>query len=1041
MSPFPGETPRSRSLQWRILLPLAGLTVIFAGIGFSVLRSLSVQEYVSEIAKRASTITDSLAYASETAASVNNLQRFVSASGGSPDIGLILVAVGNPARIMASTRQEWNNMPLASLPDAGIRKVIEGALNRKGGLVGVAGDSSTFRYVMPMKTGLTTPVRGYLQQGAVYLEFDDQSYFLKRAKLLKMAGWLLGLCVAGLAMGAWLLIRYLILVPLADVRRTMIIRTKRDSPASAPFLMEGEVGDLARAYNEMLATHHEGEERLKVAHDNFMSFFNLSIDCLCVLDSTGAFLMANNTMLIRLGYSIDELRGQSVLMVHPPTRHAEAGRTVQEMLAGRADFCPVPLQAKDGRLIPVETRIVQGVWDGKPALFGISKDGSALKISEERFSKAFHTGAVMMAISTLRDGRFIDVNQTFLKGLGVAREDIIGHTSAELGIFPFPESRASMLKKFETTGRIVNEEVDFQNRAGELRHGLFSMDTMEMAGETCVLSSMMDITEGKQNERELQKYHRLLEEQVEDRTTALLESERISRTLFEHMEQGVVYQDSDGRITMANSAAERILGLTLDQMKGRDSSDSRWEAIRENGTPFPGAEHPSMLALKTGRRVPGVVMGVRHPADGNPRWILVDAVPEYRSGETKPYRVFTTFTEITERKQIESQLFQAQKLESVGRLAGGVAHDFNNSLYCILGFSELVMNALPADFPQRTYLTQIQKAAEQAAEVTKQLQAFSRRQVILPRPVDVNALIRDQQKMLRRLIGEDIRIELAMHPGAVIAVVDTAQFQQVLMNLCVNARDAMPEGGIMTIETDYLESITPPPEVEKGVGTYVRVVVADTGVGMSPAILANIFEPFFTTKEPGKGTGLGLSVIHGIVRQHGGWIEVKSRPGFGSRFSVYLPCSDSTPVAAPEEPPVVPQGNGEGIMLVEDDDMVRFLATQRLRKLGYRVIEAGSCAQARERFHAEPQAVDLLLSDVVLPDGAGTALAIEFTAVRDDMKVIMSSGYTDEKSRHEEIIVRHWAFLPKPHSTPEIAALLQSLFKPTPVPAPAPGGC
>jgi PAS domain S-box-containing protein len=1030
MNAVPLENSRSRSLRWRILLPLAGLTVIFAGIGFFLLRTLSVEDYCSEIAKRASTIADSIVYAAETASSFDDVQRFVAATGGSPDVGMILVAAGNPARIMASTRHEWIALPVAELPAAGIKKIIEKALQRKSGLARVAGESSSFRYVVPLRTGLTLTVPGHLQQGAVYLEFDDRPYLQERQKMLKVMGGLLGLCVAGIAMGAWLLIWYYILHPLANVRSSMFIRSMGNSRVYAPFMMEGEVGDLARTYNEMLVTYHEGEDRLKAARDNFTSFFNLSVDFLCVLDGSGAFQVANHTLLTRLGYSMDELRGQSVLLIHPPARHAEAGRIVQEMLAGMADVCRVPLQTRDGRLIPVETRIVKGVWDGKPALFGISRDISELVLSEERFSKAFHTGAVMMAISTLRDGRFIDVNQAFLKGLGLSREEVIGHTSSELGLFPSTEVRAAMLKKIGTTGRIFNEEIDFQSRGGEVRHGLFSMDSVEMGEEACILSSMTDITKRKQDERELQEYHRLLEERVEDRTIALRESERISRTLFAHMAQGVVYQDSDGRITMANSAAERILGLTLDQMKGRESLDSRWEAIRENGTLIPPEEYPSLLALKTGRRVPSTVMGVKHPETGALHWILVDAVPEFRPDEAKPCRVFTTFTDMTERKHIESQLIQAQKMESIGRLAGGVAHDFNNSLYCVLGFSELILEKLEANSPLRSDAEQIQQAANQAADVTKQLLAFSRKQVLQPRPTDLDDLILNQQKMLRRIIGEDIRIQLDLKGNSAMAIVDPSQFQQVLMNLCVNARDAMPQGGPLAIASRVVKA---PPGVDSTVvkagASVIKVSITDKGIGMQPEVIDRIFEPFFTTKESGKGTGLGLSVVLGIVKQHGGWVEVASKPGAGTRFDIFLPCDEVMPIAEHEDHTPPPRGNGECILLVEDDPVVRQIGTTRLQKLGYRVIEADSVERGWQRYQTAPDPVRVLLSDVVLPDGSGVTLAERIAAADPSVRIAFSSGYADERSRIMEISARHWPFLTKPYSALVMAKLIDSLLK------------
>jgi PAS domain S-box-containing protein len=746
--------------------------------------------------------------------------------------------------------------------------------------------------------------------------FSSPAHLPEGRSFLVTLGGLLGLSMVIIAASAWWLIRRHVLIPIAVIEQTMLRRARGDTDACAPARLAGEVGDLARTYNKMLASLRDSE------------------------------------------------------------RH-------------RA-------------------------------------------LSEEKFSKAFQAAAVIMGISTLKEGRYIDVNQAFLDGLGFRREEVIGRTSTELDLFCHPADRQAALRKFETEGRLRNQELEFKTKTGELRHGLFSLETVVMGGEVCLLVAIADITERKRSEQALQEYRRQLEQQVEERTTALRESERIHRTLFEHMAQGVVYLDADGRVTMANPAAERILGLTLARMQAPDAMQSLCNAIHEDGSLFVEQEHPSIAAMRTGRPILGVVMGVQNPESGGRRWILVDAVAEYRPGETRPYQVFTTFTDITERKRIEAQLFQAQKLESVGRLAAGVAHDFNNCMYCVLGFSELILNDLPADSTHRPYLVQIQEAARQAAEVTKQLLAFSRQQMLLARPVDINALIRDHQNMLRRLIGEDIHVELDLLQGAAIAVADPTQFHQVLMNLCINARDAMPHGGTLTIRTNTLGHVAPPPDVGRKAGAFVTMVVEDTGVGMSAATLDHIFEPFFTTKESSKGTGLGLPVVHGIVRQHGGWIEAESREGHGARFIVYFPRADTGDAAPPAEPSIpLIQGGHEGILLVEDDAHVRYVTVNRLRRLGYRVVEAESIQQARERFHAAPQAIHLLLSDVVLPDGTGTTLAEELTTLNPTLKVVMTTGYTDEKSSPQDILSHNWAFIRKPYMMPEIAALLQSLLPPS----------
>jgi two-component system cell cycle sensor histidine kinase/response regulator CckA len=651
--------------------------------------------------------------------------------------------------------------------------------------------------------------------------------------------------------------------------------------------------------------------------------------------------------------------------------------------------------------------------------------------SEEKFAKAFHAGAAMMAISTLDEGRYLDVNNTFVELLGFSREEVIGHTSIELGLIE-PETRNNLVQRFKAREVIHNVEIEFHTRSGVKRHGLFSIEGLDLGKTPCVLTAMTDITDIRRSEQELQQHHLLLEQQIEERTAALRESENLYRTLFEHMEQGVVYRMADGRITNANPAAERILGLSLADMQHCDSASHQWTACREDGSPFPPDECPDVRCMASGQPVHGVVMGVRHAKTDELRWILMDSVPEYLPGAPRPFRAFTSIVDITDGKNMQNQLFQAQKMESIGRLAGGIAHDFNNSLYCISGFSELMLDSMPDDSPHRHYISQIQRATQQAADMTRQLLAFSRQQIIQPRLEDINKLISDQQRILRRLIGEDIAINTQLQPGTACAVVDPAQFLQVLMNLCVNARDAMPQGGTLTVETLTKDDVSPPPGGRNRAGRYVCLRVTDTGTGMSEETRSHIFEPFFTTKEMGKGTGLGLAVVLGIVQQHGGWIDVESQSDRGSRFSVYFPCAETGTETPITQPARTEKGSGQCVLLVEDAPAVRELVAIRLRKLGYRVIEAPDTERGLQAFLNATEPIHILLSDVVLPDGNGITLAEKITAVNPSVRVILCSGYADDRSRINEIQQRQWTFLAKPFSKQAIASVLQGVASSAP---------
>ncbi len=381
--------------------------------------------------------------------------------------------------------------------------------------------------------------------------------------------------------------------------------------------------------------------------------------------------------------------------------------------------------------------------------------------------------------------------------------------------------------------------------------------------------------------------------------------------------------------------------------------------------------------------------------------------------------------DITERLRLEEQLRQAQKMEAIGQLAGGVAHDFNNLLMAIIGYSELLLARLREGDRLRKHIQEIKKAGERAAALTRQLLAFSRRQVLVPQVLDLNSVVSNVQKMLRRMIGEDI--DLLTVPASDLGQVraDPGQVEQVIMNLAVNARDAMPEGGKLTLETANValdESYTRN-HIDVLPGRYVMLAVRDTGSGMDAETLSHIFEPFFTTKEEGKGTGLGLATVYGIAKQSGGHIEVSSEPGQGTTFRVYLPRIEAAyePAALGAPAEEMPRGT-ETVLLVEDDVVVCELLREMLQGSGYTVLEAGGARQALrmgERY--APRPIHLLLADVVMPEMSGPQLADHLARVYPKMKVLYISGYTDAAvARHSKLSTKA-PYLQKPFA-PEVLA-------------------
>lgn len=408
--------------------------------------------------------------------------------------------------------------------------------------------------------------------------------------------------------------------------------------------------------------------------------------------------------------------------------------------------------------------------------------------------------------------------------------------------------------------------------------------------------------------------------------------------------------------------------------------------------------------------------------------------------------------DITERKHLEAQFIQSQKMEAVGRLAGGIAHDFNNLISVILGYSSFLLETITDDENIRGDINEIQKAGERAASLTRQLLAFSRKQPLQPRVLRLDRLVADMEKFLRRIIGEDIALVTGAEQNLADVKADPGQVEQVIMNLAVNARDAMSGGGTLTIKTgssalgDSCRNISP----EARPGNFITLSVTDTGGGMTREVLSHVFEPFFTTKEPGKGTGLGLSTVYGIVRQHEGFITVNSEHGKGTTFTIYLPAFSFEEAAQagidPKEQELL-HGGGEHILLVEDEEGVRRFASRTLRKYGYTVTEAANFRDAIAAFRKIGGAVNMLFTDVVLPDNTGVALTEELLSLRPGLKVVISSGYVDEKSQWPVIQKKGFPFLPKPYTSAELLRTVRKILgqpKPAPLPlpqpAPAPAG-
>ncbi len=506
--------------------------------------------------------------------------------------------------------------------------------------------------------------------------------------------------------------------------------------------------------------------------------------------------------------------------------------------------------------------------------------------------------------------------------------------------------------------------------------------------------------------------------------TALVHAQERFRAIVEKASDCFVVLDRDKRITYIAPSVLNVTGRSPEELLGK--------RFDNNIHPDDVYKVSNVFARVAEKRTDqqSVTCRVKHQDDA---WHTVEAVLSNLEDNPAVGGIVINFRDITERRLLERQIQQAQKMETMGQLAGGVAHDFNNCLQSIEGLTDLlIQGTAPESEERRDDLIAIKQAAHQAASVTRQLLAFSQRQTFDPRILDLNTVMKEQQKMLVRLIGENISLEFQAHSPLWKTRADVGQLQQVIMNLVINSRDAMPKGGHILIKTNnvaYTENDILP-GYDMRAGRFVQLSVSDTGTGMTPDVLAHIFEPFFTTKAEGKGTGLGLAVVHGIVKQHDGWIHVYSTPDNGSEFKIYLPsCTPTEP--APQElfSGELPRGKGQRILLVEDDLPTRIVTNRNLTQQGYTVRETTSLAEARVLFQRTNGAFDMLLCDVVLPDGNGVDLTRELLRQKSDLRIILTSGYADDKARWREITDEGWCFLQKPYSFADLFCLMDQCFR------------
>ncbi len=514
-----------------------------------------------------------------------------------------------------------------------------------------------------------------------------------------------------------------------------------------------------------------------------------------------------------------------------------------------------------------------------------------------------------------------------------------------------------------------------------------------------------DITDRKKAEEELRR------------------SEEKYRGILENIADGYNEVDLKGNLMLVNDSLceitgytrERLIGLNFREFVDETNAQKVYEAYNQ--------------VYKTGKPNRGLYFEISR-MDGSKRNCTV-SISLVKDSNGAPCGFRGIFRDITDRRRLEEQLRQAAKMEAIGQLAGGIAHDFNNILTAIIGYSENLSQSIPEDAPYRDKALRINRAAIRAANLTRHLLAFSRKQVLDLKSLDLNGLILNFEKMLKPLIGEHIEIVMELSPSAGTVMCDAGQVEQILLNLAVNARDAMPTGGKLVIETAnvYLDEEYARTHSEVKAGAYVMFAVSDTGSGMDCATISRIFDPFFTTKTREKGTGLGLSTTYGIVKQHQGHISVYSELTRGTTFKIYLPLAPDKGPMEIRDPPVISQIRGsETILVVEDEDLVRELTSEALQALGYTVLEAGDPAQAKKIGEMYKGGLHLLLTDVVLPQMDGKRLFGELSPLFPDMRVLYVSGYTQNAIVHHGVLDVGVQFLQKPFTMDALAKKVREVL-------------
>ncbi|OPY78179.1 MAG: Blue-light-activated protein [Syntrophorhabdus sp. PtaU1.Bin058] len=755
-----------------------------------------------------------------------------------------------------------------------------------------------------------------------------------------------------------------------------------------------------------ITEHKQTERTLQESEERFRSLVETTSDWVWEIDRNSRYTYSSQKVRDFLGYEPEEIIGKTPFDFMSPQ---EVKRTIplfKDIAKSRKSFSRLENTNlhKDGRTVVLETSGVP-VFDEKgnfSGYKGIDRDitgrkemEEALLKSEEKYRGIFEN-AVMGIFQTTPEGRYVSVNPAGARMYGYESPEEMMQSVADMArqVYVHPEDRQRLKDLIESDGFVEDFEAEhYTKNGGRMWASVNARAIRDASGAMLYETTSQNITERKQAE------------------IRLLESEERYRTVFENTGAATVIIESDTTISLCNAEFERLSGYTKDEIEGKKSwtefTDTKdWE--RMLAWHYLRRQDPNKAAKRYEFRFVTRSGGVRHI------YLVMDIVP----GTEKSVASLIDITDYKraeeEKAQLESRLFQAQKMEAIGTLAGGIAHDFNNILTALTGYASLLQMKIDNGV-LRTYTDQILFASRKAVDLIQSLLAFSRQQAVTLNPVNINNVIRNTKKLLKRLLTEDIKLRILIAPDDIIIMADVTQIDQILFNLITNAKDAMPHGGTLTIETRPVELDS---EFRRShgygePGNYALLSVSDTGLGMSETIREKIFDPFFTTKAIGKGTGLGLSTVYGIVKQHNGYITVHSKPNTGTTFHIYLPAVSN--VGREYEPAPVPvssRGN-ETILVAEDNETVRGFIKEILTEYGYTVIEAVDGADAIEQFN-KTERIDLLILDSVMPEKNGREVYDEISRDRPDIQVLFTSGYTKDVILDKGIEGKQFDFIAKP---------------------------